>query len=757
MPKIAAGISQVVGLAAGVLQFIPGGQPFAAAAQAIAIGAGAISALTAKPPIPVPALDDFTLGAEQPYPYAMGRMKLPGHLVHVEAHGRERQDVPNPWLTQTFVLTGAGPVEAIDTLLANSNPVTFNVFENGYYDKYLRGDTSLGTIPGTSLNTFRGDGAPPTFRYWNSSRIISGMAAMQFSMLLDDKETHFRSGPPDFAAVGRWVKAYDARLDDTVEGGTGPHRIDDETTFTYHNNGPMHGLTYAYGRYQNGQLVCGGGLPISAIDVESFIEAANVATANNWTVNGIVYENGEDGEIWNNLKLILETAAAWPTNDGGKLRCMQQRPRVALDTITEEDLEGPYSLPGMQPIDRGINTTIPKYMSEANDWTMVASTAVEVPSLRAAQGEPRSREHVFSLVTDANQAAALGVLRVYDSVEIDPIVLVVGRRFISYEVGDAMQLTIPELNLNHLAVIHRHEVDVTTGRVTLQLVTDTAAKHPYALSRTGTAPDHPALESNEDLDLASGAIMTTALRPQAISTSHIADMATEITATREGDGYRISIPAHNRVYGNPAQFPKVAVEADTVDVTENFTEYYLYYDDADMLGGDIEILVTKDGREAVTSDTNPFRHFVGWIRTPRDSDTDPTTGVHATPPNEPPSVVPDAGSLGGVDADEYKSLLTPLSVDAIRQAGGIDAFTGDGGALTGLVDSLRSTIAAQRDQASENNFDFADRGTGWIFTGSGQAFVPGTNYRPALSTEERMAAAEGVKLLLEYAGLIGNG
>lgn len=734
MSKVAKGLGAVAGIAALGLSFlVPGGQlvlgvaasKLATIMSGVSVGAGAIAQATASRPISTPAPTDIILGAEQPYPYAMGRCKIVGNMVHTEAHGREREDIPNPWRTDTYVLTGAGPVQSIDQILVNGNALTFNASNagqaSGYYSKYLRGTTQLGALSEGVINTFGNDGAPPTFNYWNSSRRISGMAAMQFSMLLDSKETHFRSGPPDFAAVGRWVKAYDARLDSSVSGGSGSHRIDDETTFTYHTNPAMLALTYAYGRYQNSKPVCGGGLSVNAIDVQSFIDAANVQDANGWETNGIVYENGEDGEIWNNLKQILEAGGAWPTNDGGVLRCMQQASRVVLDTVTDEDLEGPCSTPGMTRWRDGFNTIIPRYVSEYNQWTLVSSDAVGVPTLVTAQGEVRSKSRDYALVTDKDQAAALGVYAIYDSVELSNITLTVGRRFINFDVGDALALDIPSLGLDHTGVITNHSIDVTTGRVTLTLTTDTDAKHAYALSRTGTAPEHPSLVSEDELDIAADAAVNVALRAQNISTSHVTGLASPITVEPQGNDWLVTVPAHKRVYPDAIRFEPVDVDETSVVVTQDDTSYYLHYDDEDMGGGAVALAATTDSTQAVTSDEHTSRHYVGWVVT-----EDGNEGVPATSPTVVPPRVPTSDttlSVGDLTADEILSRIPNITAEAISEV--TDGLAVARSGVGNIIDTVRGTTAtAVADVRTRGNFDFSDGFTGWISDGNSDLFAP---------------------------------
>lgn len=709
MSEVAQGMSTFAGIGAAVFQFIPGGQAFAAALTAVSAGWGAIADLTAEPPRPPAQLQEAMFGADQAIPYALGRCEVFGHLVHHEAHGRDREGVPNPWYTQTIALTHAGPVVAIDTLYANKNPISFGAdgFATAYYGKYLRGDTQIGATPESAALdwTALDSGSPPSFGQWSSSHKLSGIAAMQFGMLLDSEETHYRSGPPKFSAVGRWTRHYDPRQDGTYPGGAGTQRSDDEATYGYSVNGVVQALTYALGRYQNGFLVLGGGLPIESIDVASFVAAANVADANGWTCNGVVYENGEDGEIWNNLKLMLQTAAAWPTNDGGVLRCLQRRPLVTLDTITSDDLEGPVNVKGMRDWADGKNTIIPTIVSEANEWAEVPITPVSVPTLVTAQGEERPLSRTYKLVTDPDQAGQLAVLDIYDTVEIDPIVVTVGRRFIGYDVGDAFLTDIPEVGLSGKTVVMLSKtIDPMTGRVTMGLKTDEPTKHAFALDQTNTAPPQPALVSNEDLDFSAFRDQSASGRSAAVNASHIADLATPIRSAESSGSFTVTVPAHTRVYGNPRIFGEVSVDELTLTGLAVGQIHYLYYDDPEMTGGSVTLAATTLAVDSSTSDANPYRHHVGYVRTPQLGQTS-FNGESAPPPTTIPPRVPtsdNADLFANTSMAEIQADIAQAEADAVSDAAS-DATTQIAAARTQI-----ETASAAARALLEGEIDVVD-------------------------------------------------
>ncbi|MDZ7906363.1 MAG: hypothetical protein U5N55_11735 [Cypionkella sp.] len=78
--------------------------------------------------------------------------------------------------------------------------------------------------------------------------------------------------------VGEGIAVYDPRQDSTV-GGSGLHRADDQSTWTYGSHAripALQALTYMLGWKINGKLAVGKGIPPRRFDMQSFMTAANI-------------------------------------------------------------------------------------------------------------------------------------------------------------------------------------------------------------------------------------------------------------------------------------------------------------------------------------------------------------------------------------------------------------------------------------------------------------------------------------------------
>ena len=89
--------------------------------------------------------------------------------------------------------------------------------------------------------------------------------------------------PPQVMFIGEGMPVYDPRRDSTVPGGSGAHRVNDQSTWQYHDGSTVLGsnlalmaLAWRLGWRINGVVSCGLGNPVSRLDLAAFAAAANV-------------------------------------------------------------------------------------------------------------------------------------------------------------------------------------------------------------------------------------------------------------------------------------------------------------------------------------------------------------------------------------------------------------------------------------------------------------------------------------------------
>lgn len=601
LKTIAVVAGAVALIATGVGAFAVAGSALAATAASVAAIATVVSGvagigaqLLTKPPPARGSETKIQIGVEPPAPYLMGEAYSAGILRHDVGYGATLKKVPNPYRWMVIVASVAGPLTAC-TPQVDFAPV------GSWYTGYLTTDTQLGAAPEASALV------PPygTAPGWTSSSKLSGLGAIGWNLKFDKDGKRFASGLPMLGAVWQGVRVYDPRLDSTYPGGAGNHRIDDESTWAYSDNPALHAIAYAYGRTQNGKKVFGIGQPVEGIDLTRFVAWANVCEANSWRLSGTIYE---PGDRWANLKDIMSAGCGEPVVTGGMLSVRYRAPQVSLATVTEDDLaDDDASITAMQSYRDRINGIVPKYRNPDANWEFTSAEKVSVSTYVTEDGEEKVEERQWNLVRDVDQVAQLAAYALVDARELGPIEITLKPQWRWVKPGECLTLELPSLDFEGDAVILRREIDPATMKVKLTLIGETAAKHAYALGLTGTPPPTPALgqTAQERDELASAAGDPVGYDPTLIKTSN------QDLVSITGTDTAITIGNHNRIYADKT----VAVTGATIGSLAASTRYYLYYDDLDRVGGAVTWNATTDFFTAQNDETNPGRHFSGWITT----------------------------------------------------------------------------------------------------------------------------------------------
>lgn len=425
----------------------------------------------------------FKIDKDAGVPYLMGRSYVGGNVVHRTYYGLKNS------LESWVAVHSLGPIKSLGPLLIDKVAVGFAAGAAvGAYAGYMWLDQQLGLCP--EARALAGPSGP--IPGWDATSKLSGLAADLWTLKFDSKGKVFPNGVPERGRVNEGVFVYDMRLDDTYPGGAGPCRIGDEATYVYSENPALHAVTFAYGRFQNGVLVAGGGLPVTGIDLAPFCEWANVCDANGWKVGGIVYTTSDNK--WDILKMIAQAGGGEVMPVGALLSCTFSAPRVSIGTIVTDDIIGDIDAPSTASRRDRKNAIMPRIRSEAHGWEMIPLDPVRVPEYEVIDRGRRLREVEYPLVQDKDQGAELAMYDLLDARELDPIVLPCKIYALGYRPGDCVTLDIPEANLiGRPVIIRTRELDMGSFGVTFSCRSETVGKHALALGRTGIAPPTPDL------------------------------------------------------------------------------------------------------------------------------------------------------------------------------------------------------------------------------------------------------------------------
>lgn len=497
--KVAGVVAAVAGMAAMFVNPALGATLMAVSKIAMVVAAvsGTAAQLMAKRPPARGSPNNIMIGANMPSPIVAGRSYLGGHKVHDVGYGGKVGKVQNPYSFGAFVLSSCAPIAMIEAIQADFATIAWSGnAATGYYNGFLYKDTQLGALPEPDALQPYWLGAPG----WSAAHKLSGYGAVGLSAKFDKDGKVFAAGEPQWGFIVKGVLAYDWRKDSTFPGGTGAHRVNDRSTWEWTENPAILAAQYAMGWFANGKKQGGVGIDFDGLYIEQWTAFANMCDANEWKAGGVLYEPGNK---WENLVRICDAGSARPYFEGHRLGVYFDAPRVAIDTITIDDLaDEETTITIGRTYRERVNTIVPKYRSEAHKWEYVSAEDVVIAGYVTDDGEEKREEITFELCQDKDQAAQLAAYELMNRREIGPIEIVCKPRLRGYSAGDMLAFDLPGSVLDGMdaVIVSPPRIDAETGKVTLTLVGDTPGKHTYALGRTGTAPPVPALLDGEGYD-----------------------------------------------------------------------------------------------------------------------------------------------------------------------------------------------------------------------------------------------------------------
>lgn len=428
----------------------------------------------------------------------MGRFGVGGRQLHGNVWGRDN-------IRLSFVVAlSLGPIQAVDSFTANGNLVTFPNAQGlaanvePYKDKMWQ-TYRLGLPTDTALQPPSGFSGP-TMSEWTTAHTLPGFAQVFWTMQNNSKRASYESGVPTPLWTLLGMKVWDPRQDSTYPGGSGSQRRDQWNTWTYSENPYLHALAWVRGHAKlntdgtvdRTKRVAGVGAPDEAIDIAAFVEGANVADANDWTIAG---EWTTADDKWQVLAAMLQAGGGVPLNRGAQISCMVEAPRTSLLTLTGADIVGPVSLNVMASRRDRPNTIVPRVRLEAQKFEEVALGAVTASTYLAEDGgEPRTREVPYRYVGQAKQGAELAAYGLANARETLKASIPCKPHLLGLRAGDAFTVDEPELGLNgQKFVVVRRAFDPSSAVVTLDVRSETDGKHAFALGQTANPPETPSL------------------------------------------------------------------------------------------------------------------------------------------------------------------------------------------------------------------------------------------------------------------------
>jgi hypothetical protein len=274
-------VSKFIGFIVGTAMVIAGiltGNPALIIQGSAMIVSNAILLLT-QPKQPARQASEMSIQlGEQPRVLMVGEAATPGSLVDGFNYGGK---YGTDWECLVIRLADH-KCEGLTGFFVNDEyvPYTGNgnypQFDDHHFELYFRADTTAEPLPDVVL-----DHAPG----WTAADQGESGCDVVVCYLADKpdaKHPAWPGGRPRFLFVLKGALCYDPRLDDTVDGGAGPHRIDDPATWQWSENAAICRYRWVRGVYANddssdlGKLLVGRGLTAEEAPPENIIAPANL-------------------------------------------------------------------------------------------------------------------------------------------------------------------------------------------------------------------------------------------------------------------------------------------------------------------------------------------------------------------------------------------------------------------------------------------------------------------------------------------------
>lgn len=280
---------------------------------------------------------------------------------------------------------------------------------------------------------------------WKSTSTLKGVCYVTVIRKYDSSK--WDKGRPDFDFVLRGLRCYDWRLDDTVSGGSGDHRINDSTTWEFTKNPAVQRFNYQIGLkgISSNRILIGEGKQFSELSISLYTASANIAdtdrtkgarTFDTYQCNLYVMSTDAHSEV---LREFDDAMAGYAMNPGGLAGVLAGAAQTPVMTIDDDDIRNgePISIRRRRPGSEGYNHLSGQFMSIDADWTPAALTPIVVAADVTADKYIRTATNDFLQVTDQDVAQYLLNIRYRQNRLGGSVTLPVSRRVaFQLNVGD---------------------------------------------------------------------------------------------------------------------------------------------------------------------------------------------------------------------------------------------------------------------------------------------------------------------------------
>lgn len=443
---------------------------------------------------------DIKLGSVVPRTIPFGRCSDSGHFVYWNLYGSKDQFLQlvyvlgDTWLDSLQHVYVDGKRKAlIPTTNEGGAVATYLVEDFGSSIKVRWFDGRPGQAADTELTAHDS----PNGR-WSANNKFVGMAYV--SLTLEWHKDRFSAGQPEFNWVFYGARLYDWRKDST-NGGVGPHRWNDKTTWQYSNNPAVMRYNYCRGFFTNSQRIAGMGLPASTQILALYTAAANVCDEQVSTPEGledrykcslIVTDDQQHADV---ISMFDQCMAAGTLERQGQFAPLVGAAYSIVDTITDDDFVRGQRREFTAKRSRHdlVNAVFGQFLDPGEHWEMNDYPAITDAGYETEDGERLVRDRTdFRAVISVHQAQRLATIVLNQSRYQGTAVGTVGFSKVWWQTGDWITWTSTKYGWTKKFQIVRRQIQHDPRRVYVELQeVDNAIYTSLTTVVLDTAPTSP--------------------------------------------------------------------------------------------------------------------------------------------------------------------------------------------------------------------------------------------------------------------------
>ena len=327
-----------------------------------------------------------------------------------------------------------------------------------------------------------------TFASWGTSHRGRGIAYMALTFQYDEEV--YKNGRPEATVLVEGKKVYDPRLDSTLPGGSGSHRVADPTTYAYSTNPALCLADYlidnSLGMGEDAERIDWALVGDAADICDELVNIPGATTQKRYTCN-IVLNTGDRFE--NNIEALAQAMAGVCYYSGGKWRIYAGAWRTPSFTIGVDDLvEGGVKLVTAYPYNQRYNSVRGTFVDPSQNWQQVEYRSVANQTYIGEDGEQTWLDTNFAATTNEYEAQRHAILLNRRSRLARAATLRCNLSAFDIQPFETGTVTIPELGWSAKEVRVEGWTFDPTGFIDLSVREETASQWADPISTDYTEP-----------------------------------------------------------------------------------------------------------------------------------------------------------------------------------------------------------------------------------------------------------------------------